>query len=98
MRPRLLRQPGARDAHRRSGKEQLRVRRHQRHPGVAPGVAAPPSRAMPSAPAFELPLRPRRAEKGACGVLGAATAGALAAWLGSRFENATVGQLSLLVI
>ena len=53
---------------------------------------------MRSAPAFELDLRPGWAEKATCSVLGAATAGALAAWLESYLETATVGRPPLLAI
>jgi hypothetical protein len=53
---------------------------------------------MRSAPAFELTLGPGWAEKATCSVLGAAAAGAPAAWLGSHLETATVGPLPLLVI
>ena len=51
---------------------------------------------MRSAPAFELDLRPGWAERAVCGLLGAATAGALAAWLGSHLAADTVQRPSLL--
>jgi hypothetical protein len=44
---------------------------------------------MPSAPAFELDWRPGWTERAACAIVGAATAAAVAAWLGSHLAADT---------
>jgi hypothetical protein len=51
---------------------------------------------MRSAPAFELDWRSGWAERAACAALGAATAGAVAAWLGSYVDAGAAGRLGWL--
>src|SRR5688572_30337126 len=88
MRSRLLRQRGARDAHRRGGQEQLRLWRHQRHLGVAAPVAANAPRAMRAAPAFELPFGIRPADRAVVAALAGASVAAFVLWLWSHIDAA----------
>ena len=89
VRSRLLRQRGARDAHRCGGEEQLRFWRHQRHPGVAPRLASDAAAAaMRAAPAFELDVTPGRPRRAVVAMIGGACAAAVAAWVWSHVDAA----------